>query len=242
MSPERSRRVALVTGASRGIGRAISVQLAREGMFTYVNYVKNEDAAQETLTLIRNQQGEGRLLRFPVEDHRAVGEAVSTVMAEQGQIDILVNNAGLWMGGPSLRMKQEQWYQVVEVNLHGAFNCAQAVMRPMIKQRWGRIINVSSVIAISGNAGDAVYGAAKAGILGMTKSLARELASRNICVNAVAPGFIATDMTARIPEEIKGEMLAMIPLGRMGEPDDVAQMVAFWRHRRHRTLPDKCST
>ncbi|HOJ51578.1 MAG TPA: 3-oxoacyl-[acyl-carrier-protein] reductase [Syntrophales bacterium] len=220
-------RVALVSGASRGIGRAVAVKLARSGAFTYVNFVSNEEAARETMKMIHEQGGEGDLLKFPVEDRLAVGEAVRKIIEEKGRIDILVNNAGIWMGGPSLRLRAEQWKRVMEVNLEGTFNLIQASVRAMMKQRWGRIINISSVIALSGNSGDALYGASKAGIVGMTKSLAREFASRNICVNAVAPGFIETDMTKDIPEEMKRAMCDMIPLRRLGRADDVAGMVAF---------------
>ncbi len=222
-----NKRVSLVTGASRGIGRAIALKLASNGVFTYVNYAVNDEAARETLTIMHQMGGEGALAKFPVEDREAVGDAIAGIVTNHGGIDILVNNAGIWLGGPTMRVKEWQWQRVMDVNLLGAFNCSQAVIRPMIKQRWGRIINVSSIVAMSGNTGDAVYGAAKAGIVGMTKSMARELASRNICVNAVAPGFIATDMTARIPDDKKKEMLGMIPLGRFGEPKDVAPLVAF---------------
>lgn len=220
-------KIALVTGSSRGIGRAVALRLARGGAFTYVNYARNETAAGETLSLIHAEQGEGALCPFNVEDADAVREAVGRIVKEKSRIDILVNNAGIWMGGLALRIQETTWDRVMAVNLKGAFNCCQAVMRPMMKQRWGRIINMSSVIAEAGNAGDVVYGTAKAGILGLTKSLARELAARNICVNAVSPGFIETDMTARIPPDMKSEMHRMIPLERLGRPEDVAGAVAF---------------
>jgi 3-oxoacyl-[acyl-carrier protein] reductase len=220
-------RVALVTGASRGIGRAIALRLAQAGAFTYVNYEKNEGAARETLDSIKKSGGNGRILPFSVGDSLAVGEGVKQILKEQGQIDILVNNAGIWMGGPTLRIKETQWKKVMEVNLQGVFNCIQATVRPMMKRRSGKIINISSIIAFSGNTGDAIYGASKAGIVGLTKSLAREFASRNICINAVAPGFIETDMTVGIPGEMKNELMNLIPLGRLGKPEDVAGLVTF---------------
>lgn len=227
MKIDLRNRVALVSGASRGIGRAVAVKLAESGAYTYVNFANQVEAARETLRLIRDSGGEGSILQFPVEDRLAVGEAIKKILSDQGKIDILVNNAGIWMGGPSLRLRTDQWKRVMEVNLEGAFHCIQASIRTMVKQRWGRIINISSVIAFSGNNGDALYGASKAGIVGLTKSLAREFASRNICINAVAPGFIETDMTKDIPEEMKKAMLDMIPLGRLGSPQDVAGIVVF---------------
>lgn len=220
-------KIAIVTGGSRGIGRAVAVKLAKGGAFTYINFVKNEAAAGETLSLIRSANGDGALCPFDVEDADAVRTAVGRIVSEKGRIDILVNNAGIWMGGLALRIQEKTWDRVMAVNLKGTFNCCQAVMRTMMKQRWGRIINISSVTAEAGNAGDAVYGAAKAGILGLTKSLARELAPRNICVNAVAPGFIETDMTVSVPADLKSEMNRMIPLERLGRPEDVAGVVAF---------------
>lgn len=227
MKIDLHNRVALVTGASRGIGRAIAIKLAKSGAFTYINFAQNEDAAQETLRIIQNNGGDGKVIQMAVEDRLAVQKGIKEILSAKGRLDILVNNAGIWMGGSSLRLKSDQWQRVMEVNLEGAFNCIQASIRAMIKQRWGRIINISSVIAFSGNNGDALYGASKAGIVGMTKSLAREFASRNICINAIAPGFIETDMTRGIPEEMKKAMLEMIPLGRLGSPEDVAGLVVF---------------
>lgn len=220
-------KIILITGASRGIGRAVALRLARPGTFLYVNFNRNETAAREALTKIRERGGDGELCRFDVADHQAVQEAVKKIIAEKGRIDTLVNNAGIWMGGLIVRIKESLWDQVIDTNLKGTFNCCQAVTRHMIRQRSGRIINVSSLIGEAGNAGDSVYAAAKGGILGLTKSLARELGSRNICVNAVAPGLIETDMTADFPADIKKDLEKEIPLARLGTPDDVAGLIAF---------------
>ncbi|MCX7982526.1 MAG: 3-oxoacyl-[acyl-carrier-protein] reductase [Syntrophales bacterium] len=227
MNIDLRNKVALVSGASRGIGRAVAVGLAKSGAFTYVNFVRNEEGAQYTLKIIQDNGAQGSTIQFPVEDRIAVQEGIKKILIEKGRLDILVNNAGIWIGGSSLRLRGDQWKRLLEVNLEGAFNCIQASVRPMMKQRWGRIINISSVIAFSGNVGDALYGASKAGVVGMTKSLAREFASRNICINAVAPGFIETDMTRDISAEVRNEMLEMIPLGRFGAPEDVAGVVVF---------------
>ena len=220
-------RTALVTGGSRGIGRAIALELARTGAFTCINYVRNEDAARETLKIMRDQGGAGSILRCDVSDFDAVQDAVKGITEERGRIDILVNNAGVTLNGVFVRTKPEAWDSVMDVNLTGAFNCCRAAARYMMKQRWGRIVNMTSVVALSGNAGQVCYSASKAGIIGLTKSLARELGSRNICVNAVAPGFIETDMTGSMEEKSRGEALDQIPLGRAGMPDDVAGVVEF---------------
>jgi 3-oxoacyl-[acyl-carrier protein] reductase len=220
-------KIILITGASRGIGRAVALRLARPGSFLYLNFNRNETAAQEALTKIRELGGDGVLCRFDVADHQAVQEAVKRIIAEKGRIDTLINNAGIWMGGLIVRIKESLWNQVIDTNLKGTFNCCQAVTRHMIRQRSGRIINVSSLIGETGNAGDSVYAAAKGGVLGLTKSLARELGSRNICVNAVAPGLIETDMTADFPKDIKTDLEKEIPLARLGTPEDVAGLVAF---------------
>lgn len=220
-------KTALVTGGSRGIGRAIALELARAGAFTFVNYVHREEAARETLMMMEDQGGTGRLLRCDVSDFDAVQDAVRGIAEERGAIDILVNNAGITLNGLFVRTKPEAWNSIMDVNLTGAFNCCRAAARYMIKQRWGRIVNMTSVVALSGNAGQVSYAASKAGIVGLTKSLARELGSRNICVNAVAPGFIETDMTGSMEEKSRGEALDQIPLGRAGMPDDVAGVVGF---------------
>jgi len=220
-------KAALITGGSRGIGRAVSIRLAREGAYVFVNYARNEGAARETLRLIGQAGGEGEIVRFDVADTKAATEAIAGLIQEKGRIDILVNNAGESRDGLLVRMKEQDWDRVIGTNLKGAFNCCRAVSYAMMKQRGGRIINVSSIVALSGNAGQANYSASKAGIIGLTKSLARELAPRGICVNAVAPGLIATDMTSAMTEEQREKVLEEIPLSRLGTPDDVAGVVLF---------------
>ncbi|HOM08322.1 MAG TPA: 3-oxoacyl-[acyl-carrier-protein] reductase [Syntrophales bacterium] len=220
-------RVALVTGGSRGIGRAVSLSLAKAGFHVCVNYVSNEQAAEETLSAMAAQGGKGEIRPFDVRDEDAVRAAVDGIIRDRGGIDVLVNNAGIWRGGLILRVDRRAWDEVLETNLRGAYNCCRAVIRHMMKRRWGRIINMSSLVGEAGNIGDSLYSLSKAGIIGLTKSLAREVGSRNICVNAVAPGWIETDMTSSIPEEIRRETLEMIPLGRLGTPEDVAGVVTF---------------
>jgi len=220
-------KTALITGGSRGIGRAIAVELARAGAFVYINYVRGEEAARETLKIVQDQGGTGSLLRCDVSDFDAVQAAVKGITEEKGRIDILINNAGVTHSGLFVRTKPEAWSSVIDVNLTGAFNCCRAVARYMMKQRWGRIVNMTSVVALSGNAGQVAYSASKAGIIGLTKSLARELGPRNICINAVAPGFIETDMTGSMEGKSRGEALDQIALGRAGMPDDVAGVVEF---------------
>jgi len=220
-------KAALVTGGSRGIGRAVSIRLAGEGAFVFVNYTRSEEAARETLRLIGDAGGEGKIVRFDVADTKAATEAIAGLIKEKGRIDILVNNAGESRDGLLVRMKEQDWDRVIGTNLKGAFNCCRAVALTMMKQRSGRIINVSSIVALSGNAGQANYSASKAGIIGLTKALARELAPRGICVNAVAPGLIITDMTSAMTEEQREKVLEEIPLSRLGTPDDVAGVVLF---------------
>lgn len=220
-------QTALVTGASRGIGRAVARRLAAAGACTYLNYLKNEASAQETLSMITGEGGSGMLLRFDVADFGAAQEAVQQIIRERGTLDILVNNAGITLDGIFVRMGPDDWNTVIDTNLKGALNCTRAALRYMMKQRRGRIVNISSIVAETGNPGQAVYAATKAGLLGLTKSLAREFASRNILINAVAPGFIETDMTAAIPEAPRADVKKMIPLERLGTPDDVAGAVAF---------------
>jgi len=220
-------RIALVTGASRGIGRAIAVKLAKQGAFTYINYAKNEKAARETLKIIEEVGGKGTLLQFDVKNTDAVKGAITDIATEKGSLDILVNNAGITLDGIFARTKEESWDDVIDTNLKGVFNCSRSAIRYMMKNRWGRIINMTSVVAEAGNAGQVCYSASKAGIIGLTKSLAREIGSRNICINAVAPGFIETDMTASIGEENREKLVDLIPLARLGTPDDVASVVEF---------------
>ncbi len=220
-------RTALVTGASRGIGRAIAVELAKQGAFTYINYVRNESAARETLEIIEGARGKGALSKFDVKNADASKDAITEIVQEKGRLDILVNNAGITLDGIFARTKEESWDNLIDTNLKGVFNCSKSVLRYMMKQRWGRIINMTSVVAEAGNAGQVCYSASKAGIIGFTKSLAREIGSRNICINAVAPGFIETDMTASIGEENREKLVDLIPLARLGTPDDVAGVVTF---------------
>lgn len=224
---ELAGQVAVVTGGSRGIGRAIAHQLAVMQAHVVINYVANETAAEETRTEIEAVGGKVTLRRFDVADAKGTEQAFKTILDEYGRIDILVNNAGVTRDTLVLRMTEEDWQQVLQVNLSGMYHCSKAAIRPMIRQRSGRIVNIASVVGIIGNAGQVNYAAAKAGAIGMTKSLAREVASRGITVNAVAPGFIETDMTQGLSVETKGELLRQIPLGRWGSPQDVAHCVSF---------------
>ncbi len=221
------QRVALVTGAARGIGRAIAVALAKPGLTIYINDVANWDEAAYTCSLVEANGAQAHLLPFDVTHSPSVEQAFAQIADDPGRLDILVNNAGITRDNLIARMKEEQWEQVLAVNLKGAFNCIRAAVRLMLKQRYGRIINISSVVAVMGNAGQVNYAASKAGLIGLTKSVARELASRHITVNAVAPGFITTEMTENLPEKTKAELLAQIPLHRFGTPEEVAQAVAF---------------
>jgi 3-oxoacyl-[acyl-carrier protein] reductase len=220
-------QIAVVTGAGRGIGHAIAVRLASEG--ARVACVSRTEAnARKTADEINTTRADAaRAYAVDVSDHAAVQEAGARIFEDFGRVDILVNNAGVTRDGLSMRMSVDDWDTVLNTNLKGAFNFVQAVQRPMIKQRSGRIINISSVIGLIGNAGQANYAASKAGLLGFTKSLARELASRGITVNAVAPGLIETDMTAVLSEEIRKTILGKVPLGSLGQPDDIASAVAF---------------
>jgi len=221
-------RTALVTGASRGIGRAIAVALARGGANVALNYAGNEAAAQEALALVQAAGApKAKLYRFDVADPAACAAAVEAIVAELGALDVLVNNAGIALDQLVMRMKDDDWNRSLQVNLTGNFNLIRAVARPMMKAKRGAIVNVTSVIGEMGNAGQAAYAAAKAGQIGLTKSVARELASRNIRVNAVAPGYVETDMTAGLPEAAKAKMMEMIPLARLGGAEDVANAVAF---------------
>jgi 3-oxoacyl-[acyl-carrier protein] reductase len=220
-------KVALVTGASRGIGRAIALELARQGAKVAVNYAGSEAKANEVVEEIKNMGGEAFAIQADVSNAEAVDQMVKAVLERFERIDILVNNAGITRDNLLMRMKEEEWDDVININLKGVFNCTKAVTRPMMKQRYGRIVNIASIVGVSGNPGQANYVAAKAGVIGLTKTAARELASRNITVNAVAPGFITTDMTDRLSEELKEEMLKQIPLARFGEPEDIAKVVSF---------------
>ncbi len=220
-------RCALVTGASRGIGRAISLALAKPGAHVVVNYASSAGPAEEVVQKIQALGRKSLALRFDVSDFEGVKAAVKEVEEKLGPVDILVNNAGITRDTLFLRLKPEDFDRVLEVNLKGAFNCCKAVIQGMLKRRFGRIINISSVIAFSGNVGQTNYAAAKAGLVGFSKSLAREVAARGVTVNVVAPGFIETDMTAKIPEKIKEAVVAQIPVGRVGQAEEVAPAVVF---------------
>ena len=221
-------KIAIVTGASRGIGRAIAVAMAREGAVVVINFTANERAAQETLLAVKAAGVQGMVVQADVVAAADCEKLVRAALDKFGKVDILVNNAGITRDNIVARMKLEEWQSVIDTNLSGAFNCTKAVMRPLLKQKsGGRIINLSSVIGQAGGAGQANYAAAKAGLIGLTKSLAKELASRQITVNAVAPGYIETEMTSVLLEEVKSSILKQIPLGRAGLAEDVAEAVVF---------------
>lgn len=220
-------KVALITGGSRGIGRAIALRLAQEGAFVYINFQTNEAAAIDTLKSVEDAGGRGKMIQCDVSDFQAVQVMIKTVIHENGKLDILVNNAGITIDSIMARAKERDWDRMMNTNLKGTFNCCQAVTRQMMKQRWGRIINITSVVAQAGNAGQAGYASSKAGIIGLTKSLAKELGSRNICINAIAPGFIETDMIQALTAADKQMIKDQIPLGRFGKPEDVSSMVSF---------------
>lgn len=220
-------KVALVTGGSRGIGRAIALKLAENGADVAINYAGNTAAAEEVKTAIEQMGRKALLVQGSVADTDGVQTIVNTVVKELGRLDILVNNAGITRDGLLMRMKEADWDDVMNTNLKGVYNCSKAVMRTMMKQKSGRIVNMASVVGEMGNAGQANYAAAKAGVIGFTKSLAKEVASRGITVNAIAPGFIATDMTRVLSDDQKAEMARTIPLGRAGQPEDVANAVLF---------------
>ncbi|WP_298586820.1 3-oxoacyl-[acyl-carrier-protein] reductase [uncultured Selenomonas sp.] len=220
-------KTALVTGASRGIGRAIALRLAAEGARVAINYAGNVKAAEEVKAAIEAAGGTAILCRADVADSAAVEAMVADVAKEFGAIDILVNNAGITRDTLLMRMKDEDFAKVLDTNLKGVFYCTKAVSKLMMKKRSGRIVNMASVVGLVGNAGQTNYAAAKAGVIGFSKSAAKELASRGITVNAVAPGFIGTDMTADLPESVKEKALSDIPLGRAGQPEDVANAVLF---------------
>jgi 3-oxoacyl-[acyl-carrier protein] reductase len=220
-------KFALVTGASRGIGREIALELARQGANVAVNFAGSEAKANEVVDEIKALGQDAFAVKCNVANSEEVSEMVKATVDRFGRLDILVNNAGITRDNLLMRMKEEEWDDVINTNLKGVFLCTKAVTRQMMKQRVGRIINIASVVGVSGNPGQANYVAAKAGVIGLTKTTAKELASRNITVNAIAPGFITTDMTDQLSEEVKGEMLKQIPLARLGEPKDIAKITAF---------------
>jgi 3-oxoacyl-[acyl-carrier protein] reductase len=220
-------QVAIVTGAGRGIGHAIALRLAQEGA-RVASVSRTEENAKKTADEINTARADSaKAFAVDVADHSAVQKIGAQILEGFGRIDVLVNNAGVTRDGLSMRMSMEDWDTVIDTNLKGAFNFSQAVMRSMITQRSGRIINISSVSGLTGNAGQANYAASKAGLIGLTKTLARELASRGITVNAVAPGFVVTDMTGALSEEVKQTIMAKIPLAKLGQPEDIAAAVAF---------------
>ena len=220
-------KVALVTGAGRGIGAAIAKGLAKEGAFVIVNYSGNDVAAHETVREIESAGGSAAEYKCGVQDSEAVKKMTEYIIEKYKKIDILVNNAGITRDGLMLRMSDEDFDSVISVNLKGTFNCTKSVSRYMLKQRSGRIINMSSVVGICGNAGQVNYSASKAGIIGLTKSAAKEFASRGITVNAVAPGYVDTDMTKVLSDEVKNEIMKAIPAGRMGKVQDISNTVLF---------------
>jgi 3-oxoacyl-[acyl-carrier protein] reductase len=220
-------QIALVTGASRGIGRAVALSLGQAGATVVVNYRGSQQAAEECLAEIRAAGGKGALSQFDIGVEEQVEEALKRIIDDQGKLDILVNNAGVTADNLLIRIKAADWDQVIGTNLKGTVLCTKIAARYMIGQRYGRIINVSSVVGQMGNAGQALYAASKAGIIGFTKTVAREVATRGVTVNAVAPGFIETDMTAKLPEKLRAEFLGRIPLGRFGTCAEVAEMIVF---------------
>ncbi len=220
-------KIALVTGGTRGIGREIAIELANRGADIAITYSSNEAKALEVIEEIEKIGVRAIAVKANVANNKEVQDMISTVERELGIIDILVNNAGITKDNLLIRMSEEDWESVLDVNLKGVFLCTKAVARSMMKKRYGKIINISSVVGIAGNAGQGNYSASKAGVIGFTKSMARELASRGIRVNAVAPGFIQTDMTDILKEDIKREMIKNIPLGVFGSPKDIANLVGF---------------
>ncbi len=220
-------KVALVTGASRGIGRQIAIQLAGHGAKVIVNYCGSKEAAKEVVDTIVNTGGTAEAIRCDVSDFSATKEMIQQIMDKYEKVDILVNNAGISRDSLLIKMSEDDFDIVVSTNLKGAFNTIRHLYRNFVKQRSGKIINISSVSGVIGNAGQANYSASKAGIIGLTKSLARELASRNICVNAIAPGFVETDMTNRLSQSVIESAKQMIPLQKFGKPQDIAELVVF---------------
>ncbi|MED5019889.1 3-oxoacyl-ACP reductase FabG [Paenibacillus chibensis] len=227
MSKPLQGQAALVTGASRGIGRSIALALAEAGANVAVNYAGSEAAAQAVVEEIKQLGVDAFAIQANVGQSEQAENLIKEVAGKFGRIDILVNNAGITRDNLIMRMKEDEFDQVIETNLKGVFNCLKSVSRPMMKQRYGRIINISSVVGVLGNAGQANYVAAKAGVIGLTKSSARELASRGITVNCVAPGFIDTDMTRELTDDLKDKMIQDIPLSRLGQPEEIAKVVVF---------------
>lgn len=228
MDRSLENKVAVVTGGSRGIGRAIALELARRGANVIVNYNRNVEAAAEVVAAIEAADGRAVAVQADVADFEQAAGLIKAALDKFGRIDILVNNAGTTRDQLLMLMKEDDWDTVLRINLKSVFNCCKAAARPMVRQRWGRIISISSVSGITGQGGQTNYAASKAGIIGFTKSLAKELGPRSITVNAVAPGFIPTDLTADLPEELKQKLIEATPLRRMGKPEEIANVVAFF--------------
>ncbi|MGI6331958.1 MAG: 3-oxoacyl-[acyl-carrier-protein] reductase [Zhaonellaceae bacterium] len=220
-------QVAIVTGGARGIGKSISLTLAQAGAKVLVNYNHSDSKAQELVNTIIGEGGEAVAVKGDVSSNSTAEELIKQALDNFGKVDILINNAGITRDNLLIRMKEEEWDHVINTNLKGMFLTTKAVLKPMLKQRSGRIINISSVIGLIGNPGQTNYGAAKAGVIGFTRSVAKEVAGRNILVNAIAPGYIATDMTNKLPENLKETILSNIPLGRIGTAEEVAQVALF---------------
>ncbi|MDR1915531.1 MAG: 3-oxoacyl-[acyl-carrier-protein] reductase [Synergistaceae bacterium] len=220
-------RVALVTGASRGIGRSIAIELAARGYRVAINYQSRESAAEEALRIIRDSGGTAIAVRADVSDQNQVGELVERTERELGRVEILVNNAGITRDNLLMRMKDSEWDDVIRTNLNSVYYCTQAVIRGMMKARFGRIVAMSSVSGLIGNAGQVNYAAAKAGIIGLIRSVARELGGRGVTANVIAPGYIDTDMTSVLSDDVKSGILPRIPVGRYGRPEDIASAAAF---------------
>ncbi|MCU0514706.1 MAG: 3-oxoacyl-[acyl-carrier-protein] reductase [Anaerolineae bacterium] len=227
MTQDFKGQIAIVTGASRGIGKAVALALGRQGATVIVNYHQNSAAAAEVIAAVQAAGGNGQALQADVSDADQVDALFKAVVKDYGQVDILVNNAGITRDNVIMLLKPEDFDSVLETNLRSAWLCSRTASRAMMKKRYGRIINMTSVVGIAGNGGQTSYAASKAGMIGLTKALAKEVASRNITVNAVAPGFIETDMTAGLSDDTLQKAIAAIPLGRQGKPEEVAQAVLF---------------
>jgi len=220
-------KVALITGSSRGIGKSVAKDLASKGAFVIINYSSNEQAAQSVKDEIESKGGKCEIRGFDVSSYSQVNDEIDSIVKDHGELNFLVNNAGITRDTLLMRMKEEDWDDVINVNLKGVFNCTKAASKYMVKQKSGRIVNISSVVGEMGNPGQSNYSATKAGIIGFTKSVSRELASRNITVNSIAPGFIETDITNGLSDKVKEHYLGQIPLSRFGSPEDVSGVVSF---------------